>query len=54
MRKHHSYDPACYSLAEHFFRNHPLGTDENIANLADHIQTSIEGWIAIVESEADR
>lgn len=47
------YDQACYNLAEHFFRDHPLGTDENVVRLARHIQTEIEGEIAQIEHDAD-
>jgi hypothetical protein len=49
-----SYDPACYNLAEHFFRDHPLGTDENVDRLAQHIQQAIEDEIAMIESDADK
>lgn len=48
-RKPHSYDPACYDLAEHFLANDPpfakLNTDENRDELAALIQTTIEDHI---------
>lgn len=54
MTRKTSYDSACYSLAEHFFRDHPLGTDENVDRLAQHIQSSIEDEIAAIERDADK
>lgn len=49
-----SYDPACHDLAEHFFRDHPLGTDENVARLAQHIQEAVESEIAQIERDGDK
>jgi hypothetical protein len=49
-----SYDSACLHLAEHFIGDKPLGTDEHLDELAQHIQTTIEDWIVAKERELDQ
>lgn len=39
------YDSACETLAEHFLQDEKGVTKEMIAQLAQHIQTSIEDWL---------
>lgn len=49
-----TYDIQCQWLAEHFIGDKPLGTDEHIAELAKHIQSTIEDWIVAKEAELDQ
>jgi hypothetical protein len=44
-----SYDRKCYDLAEAFLEDGPISHDfeKQIGLLAQHIQTSIEDWIAM-------
>lgn len=48
------YDVECLHLAEHFFRDHPLGTDENVEELAALLQRTIEEHIAFKEEDGDK
>lgn len=42
-----SYDSNCYDLAEHFLADEPaLNTERNKKRVAQHIQDTIEDWIA--------
>lgn len=41
-------------LAEHFFRDHPLGTDENVQRLARAIQSTVEDTILEIEKDDDK
>lgn len=44
-----SYDPACYNLAVIFLSDSPEKDSEaNRDELAQHIQTEIEGWIEYI------
>lgn len=49
-----TYDIQCQWLAEHFIGDKPLGTDEHVADLAKHIQSTIEDWIVAKEAELDQ
>ena len=48
------FDIQCQHLAEHFIGDKPLGTDDHIAELAAHIQTTVEDWIVAKEAELDQ
>ena len=42
-----SFDPDCCDLAEHFLSDEPaLNTERNKKRLAQHIQDTVEDWIA--------
>lgn len=47
-----SYDPACGDLARHFLGG--LARDALVAQLAQHIQNEIEGWLEYEKAEIEK
>lgn len=46
-----SYDEKCYELAEYFANDVSTVTVPQVSELAQHIQTSIEDWLAGLEKD---
>lgn len=42
------------ALAEAAFRDHPLGTDENVKTMATRISEAIDNAVAEIERDADK
>jgi hypothetical protein len=49
-----TFDPKCYDLASAFLEDHPnLFTEDACQQLAQHIQTAIDGWISDAAADAN-
>ena len=44
----------CKDLAEYAFRDHPLGTDENVDTLGEMIMRAVFDCISAIEAEDDK
>lgn len=48
------YDPACEDLARHFLLDSRVLTTSRAPELANHIQKTVESWLAFEEMQAER